>query len=74
MYIARLDAGPETRIQWARIVRVAFSKTGRTLYYDGRILQSDGPLWYLDTETRESFWIHPVRPAVQIPIGRPCGD
>jgi hypothetical protein len=58
MYIARLDSGPETRIQWARIGRVQFSKTGRTLYYDGRVLRSHGPPWYYDADTEESFWIH----------------
>ncbi len=44
-----------------RIGRVAFSKTGKTLYYAGRTL---APLKghalkanYFDTETREEFWI-----------------
>jgi hypothetical protein len=36
------------------------SKTGRTLYYDGRELRGIGQPWYQDTETGEDFWIHPA--------------
>jgi hypothetical protein len=60
MYIARLDSTAESRIQWARIGRVEFSKTGRTLYYDGRALTSRGSPWYVDADTGEEFWIHPA--------------
>src|SRR3954447_5701769 len=60
MYIARLDPPPGTRIQWARIGLVKFSKTGRTAYYDGRTLRGRGP-WYVDVDTDEHFWIHPTR-------------
>lgn len=45
----------------ARIGRVSFSKTGRTLYYDGRAFQSlKGQGFkanYLDIETGEEYWI-----------------
>lgn len=45
----------------ARIGRVSFSKTGRTLYYRGRSFQSlKGAGFkanYYDTETGEDFWI-----------------
>jgi hypothetical protein len=72
MYIARIDSGPETRIQWARIARVKFSKTGRTLYYDGRVLRGHGQPWYEDTETRESFWIHPAPRRFKYPSSIPA--
>jgi hypothetical protein len=45
----------------ARIGRVSFSKTGRTLYYAGRSFQSlkgDGfKANYFDVETGEHYWI-----------------
>ena len=45
----------------ARIGRVRFSKTGRTLYYGGRTFQSLGghgyKANYFDVETGEHFWI-----------------
>ena len=45
----------------ARIGRVEFSKTGRTLYYQGRSFQSlKGSGFkanYFDTETHEQYWI-----------------
>jgi hypothetical protein len=44
MYVAQVDAGRRTR--WARIGRVRFSKTGRTLYYAGLEL-SGGQGWYM---------------------------
>jgi hypothetical protein len=61
MYIAQTDAAPRERCtNWARIGRVAFSKTGRTLYYAGRELKgSQG--WYSDSETGESFHIAQAR-------------
>jgi hypothetical protein len=37
MYVERKAEGPSGR---AHIGRVAFSKTGRTLYYDGKSFQS----------------------------------
>ncbi|WCB96165.1 hypothetical protein DSM104299_04921 [Baekduia alba] len=44
----------------ARIGRVAFSKTSRTLYYDGKSFQSlKGAGFksnYYDTETGEEYW------------------
>ena len=45
----------------AKIGRVTFSKTGRSLYYDGREFASlNGAGFktnYLDVETREEYWI-----------------
>jgi hypothetical protein len=45
----------------ARIGRVTFSRTGRTIYYRGRTFQSlDGRGFkanYYDTATGEQFWI-----------------
>jgi hypothetical protein len=45
----------------ARIGRVAFNRTGRTLYYRGQSFQSlKGSGFkanYCDTETRERYWI-----------------
>jgi hypothetical protein len=45
----------------ARIGRVSFSKTGRTLYYRGRSFQSlkgaGSKANYYDVETGEKFWI-----------------
>lgn len=46
---------------WARIGRVRFSKTGKTLYYNGRVLESLGGRGfkanYFDVATGEEFWI-----------------
>ena len=45
----------------ARIGRVIFSKSGRSLHYDGRTFQSLGGTGfkanYFDVETGEQFWI-----------------
>lgn len=45
----------------ARIGRVTFSKSGRSLYYDGRTFQSlDGQGFkanYFETETGDPYWI-----------------
>jgi hypothetical protein len=45
----------------ARIGRVSFSKTGRSIYYGGktfRSLKGDGfKSNYFDVETREEYWI-----------------
>jgi len=47
------DDGP------ARIGRVAFSKTGRTIYYRGKAFQSlnGSGANYFDVETGEEYWI-----------------
>ena len=49
----------------ARIGRVAFSRTGRTLYYNGRIFRSlKGQGFksnYYDVETGEEYWISGCR-------------
>jgi hypothetical protein len=59
MYIAALGAANSETL-WARIGRVRFSKTGRTVYYDGRQLRgSQGD--YGDWNTRERFHIRPAR-------------
>lgn len=58
MYIEDKSAGLEGS---ARIGRVYFSKTGRTLYYQGRSFRSlkgDGfKENYFDTESGDHFWI-----------------
>ena len=61
MYIAQVDTAPhERRTNWARIGRVRFSKTGRTLYYGGReLIGSKG--WYTDIETGELFQVARAR-------------
>ena len=59
MYVACI--GPGGRIEWARIGRVRFSKTGRTLYYDGRELRDVGRPWCQDAETGEQFLVQPAR-------------
>ena len=60
MYIACVDAGGG--IEWARIGRVRFSKTGRTLYYEDRELSGMGQPWYRDVETGEKFLVQRARP------------
>jgi hypothetical protein len=60
MYIGRVEPRGETR--WARIGRVAASKTGRTLYYGGRELLGVGQPWYVDAKTGEHFHIQVARP------------
>ena len=59
MYIARIGPGGQT--EWARIGRVTFSKSGRTLYYGGRSLSGQGQPWYRDNETGEQFVISRAR-------------
>ena len=59
MYIARVGRNGETL--WARVGRVEFSKSGRTLYYAGRELQGMGQPWYRDAETGEDFHIQRAR-------------
>jgi hypothetical protein len=58
MYIERKSGGVTGP---ARIGRVTFSKTGRTLYYGGRSFQSlKGAGFkanYYDVETGEEYWI-----------------
>ena len=70
--MSQLKRGQKTRIMYienksnglngpARIGRVSFSKTGSTIYYNGRSLitlsGSGFKSNYIDTETREEFWI-----------------
>jgi hypothetical protein len=59
MYVAALGAANGETL-WARIGRVRFSKTGRTLYYDGRELPG-GQGDYHDRTTGERFHIRAAR-------------
>jgi len=59
MYIACLDPGGRT--QWARIGRVGFSKTGKTLRYADRELRGEGQPWYRDVRTGEQFHVQHAR-------------
>ena len=59
MFIACQDSARRTA--WARIGLVRFSNTGRTLYYDGRVLSRPGQGWYTDTATGELFHIATAR-------------
>src|SRR5687767_14955310 len=58
MYIENKSGGLEGP---ARIGRVSFSKTGRTLYYSGRKFQSLAGRGfkanYFDVETGDEYWI-----------------
>jgi hypothetical protein len=57
MYIERKDDGINGP---ARIGRVAFSKSGRSLYYRGqhlRTLRGGFKANYIDAETRVEYWI-----------------
>lgn len=60
MFILCYEAHREKVVEWARIGRVRRSKTGRTLYYEGRELKGRG-CDYLDVETHQSFFIRPAR-------------
>jgi hypothetical protein len=60
MYI-ELTGGERRRTEWAHIGRVSFSKTGKTIYYDGRRLNGMGRGWYRDEESGETFWAHCAR-------------
>ena len=60
MYIAQLGAANSETL-WARIGRVRLSKTGRTLYYDGRELTGSQGEYY-DAETGQRFHIQRARP------------
>lgn len=57
--IACISPGGQT--EWARIERVASSKTGRTLFYGGRTLVGSGQPWYRDDSTGEQFHIQRAR-------------
>lgn len=58
MYIAQVS--PSRQTVWARIGRVEFSKTGRTLYYGGRELKG-GQGWFRDGATGELFHVARAR-------------
>jgi hypothetical protein len=63
MYIENKSAGPDGGeiIGVARIGRVEFSKTGKSLYYKGRTFQSlkgyGKKANYFDTENNDQYWI-----------------
>ena len=57
MYIECKEEGPNGR---GRIGRVTFSKTGKTLRYDGKTFQSFKGGYkanFFDVETKEEYWI-----------------
>lgn len=64
MYIENKSARPpgQSGIRGpARIGRVSFSKTGKSLYYDGKTFQSlkgsGKKANYFDVDSREEYWI-----------------
>ena len=48
--------GPDGRLRLARIARVRFSKSGRSIHLDAREFLGVGRGEYIDTETRETHW------------------
>ena len=58
-----LDSGALSNL--ARIGKVTFSKTGKTIYYDGKTFQSlkgrGSKSNYLDIEADEEYWISGCR-------------
>ena len=54
MYVER--RWPNNRMKSGRISRVEFSKSGRTLYLDGKSFTALGMGEYMETESRESYW------------------
>jgi hypothetical protein len=46
----------DNRMKAGRVARVRFSKTGRTLYLDGRMFEAIGMGEYRETESGESYW------------------
>jgi hypothetical protein len=48
--------GPDGRIASARIARVRLSKTGRSVYYDGREFRAVGRGEYVAADSGESWW------------------
>lgn len=59
MYIEKTR--PRAGTEWARIGRVSFSKTGKTLYYGALTLIGMGRAWYRDDETGDTYWIQHAR-------------
>jgi hypothetical protein len=59
MYIEKTRDGGAT--EWARVGRVSFSKSGRTLYYRDLTLAGEGRAWYRDPESGDSYWIQRAR-------------
>jgi hypothetical protein len=53
--------GTDGRIDYARIGRVSFSKTGRTAYYDGKSFRSVGRSGYLEETSGDHYWISGCR-------------
>ena len=48
--------GPDGRLRLARIARVRFSKSGRSIYLEGKEFRGVGRGEYLETETRATYW------------------
>jgi hypothetical protein len=47
---------PDGRIRLARIARVQLSKSGRSIYLDGKSFQSVGRGEYIESESGETYW------------------
>jgi hypothetical protein len=58
---------PDGRIRLGRIARVRFSKTGRTIYYDGKAFLRVGRGEYFESESGESWWFSGPRSATGSP-------
>jgi len=48
---------PDGRLVSARIARVAFSKTGKTIYYDGRSFERLGRAQYYEIGSGDTNWL-----------------
>jgi hypothetical protein len=48
---------PDNRMKSGRIGRVEFSKSGRTLYLDGKSFIALGRGEYMESESHESYWL-----------------
>jgi hypothetical protein len=59
MYIEH--RAPDGRVDYARIGRVSFSKTGRTAYYDAKSFRSTGRAGYLEEASGEYYSISGCR-------------
>jgi hypothetical protein len=47
---------PDSRMKSGRVARVESSKSGRTLYLDGKSFIALGMGEYMESESRESYW------------------
>lgn len=53
--------GPDDRLVSARIGRVSFSKSGKTLYYTGKAFLRAGRAEYTEVDSRDRYWITGAR-------------